>query len=340
MKAKETILIMVLASLIIFCYTTSIFAGETARTQVEFANGEILFPENKIPPVKIKDLKLGNFPEGTPEEILAQKEKVQKGKVYNGWNYSISDRSDTVYLILTDYDPATRIMKLFQISDNNFSGKPAIKLRWEGEYKGISEASSIKTSGGEPGSLYINKVKNGYKLQLRFENGNGVDLVPVAEIPASMILIKKEQEKLRVENGIMIFPEPDMPQVAIKDLKFNFSPDSPSEILSAKGKIFKWESDRTEQVTYLIPLEFDIATSTVKLLYVTNNKGTKYGPVKLVISGVYNGSEGSNVKPEKDKSNNPWAQFYIIPKGNTVEPRLLWPSGNNAYFFFFSELPV
>jgi len=91
-----------------------VFGGGTARTEVEITNGEIFFPEGKIPSLKIKDLGLRAFPEGTPEEILAQQNKLQKGKVY-GWNYAITEKSDTVYLVITEYDPATKTLKLFQI---------------------------------------------------------------------------------------------------------------------------------------------------------------------------------------------------------------------------------
>jgi hypothetical protein len=140
----------------------------------------------------------------------------------------------------------------------------------------------------------------------------------------------QEQKRVRVENGIVTFSEEDTPNINIKDLKFNFAPDAPEAIKAIQGKVFGSGVDKKGQAIYLIPLEYDSATKVIKLLYVTNNKGTQYKPTKLTAAGVFNGLEGNSIKPVGDNSEKPWAHFYTVPVDKGYNLRLLWASSGSV----------
>jgi hypothetical protein len=126
----------------------------------------------------------------------------------------------------------------------------------------------------------------------------------------------------------------------MKDLKFSFPSDSPTEIKAIQRKIYGSGSSSTGQVIYLIPLEYDLGTKTIKVLYVTNNKGTQWKPAIIKAGGVYNGLEGSALKPVNDKSDNPWVHFYTVPAEKGYNLRLLWASsGSNTNLRPVAELP-
>lgn len=56
----------------------------------------------------------------------------------------------------------------------------------------------------------------------------------------------QEQKGVKIENGVISFPEADTPSVNMKDLKFSFPADSPGEILGIQGKIFGKKLHREE----------------------------------------------------------------------------------------------
>lgn len=322
-----------LAVLTVALVSSSIsFAEEQIGVKIE--NGVISFLGADVPSVNIKDLKF-SFPTNSPEEILAIKGKIYGGKSKTGRG----DDRRTIYLIPLSYDSETKKIKILYIT-NNYGTSTKInpeKTPQEGIYNGLLEGASL----GRFATFYILKPTGTHKehrIRLRFYGADG-DFPPVAELPISAPAPKKEQEKIKIENGIISFPEADAPSVNIKDLKFSFSSDSPAEILAVRGKIYGWRSSRTDQATYLIPLEYDSGTKSIKLLYVSDNKGTQYKPTQFTAGGVYNGSEGSAVKPVNDKSDKPWARFYILPEKQNSKLRLAWQTGGDADFLPVAELP-
>ncbi|HEX2974432.1 MAG TPA: hypothetical protein VHO68_00715 [Bacteroidales bacterium] len=310
---------------------------------MEIAKGEILFPGEKvIQPVKISGLKL-NFPDGTPEEISFFKRKVLTGKIYNGRTNEVSPKSDTIYVIVDSYNPESKGLRFTHISDNfNQNGKP-FRINMEGEYAGLGMSTTVQSDTKNPwsGSLWIQKSKSEFKMRLIYPNGNGVDFVPVAEIPISAPTPKTEARKTIVENGVIVFPENDTPQVILKELKFSFPSDSPTEVLALKGKVYGSTSTKTGQTTYLVPIGFDPKSKVIRLFYVTNNSAQQTPkPVKMTIEGVYKGADGSELKPIHDKSDKPWVKFFIVSIDGVSKPRLLWPNGADYPFFVVAELPA
>jgi hypothetical protein len=163
-------------------------------------------------------------------------------------------------------------------------------------------------------------------------------LATVAVLVFSSVSFAEEQIGVKIENGVISFLGADVPSGNTKDLNFSFPPDSPKEILAIHGKIYRWKSSRTDQVAYLIPLEYNLGTKTITLLYVSNNKGTQYEPTKITVGGVYNGSEGSAVKPVNDKTDKPWARFYILPEQQNSKLRLAWQAGGDSDFSPVAEI--
>lgn len=152
---------------------------------------------------------------------------------------------------------------------------------------------------------------------------------------------KKEKGKIKNENGFIVFPQDNAPDVKIKeDLKFSLSPDSPEEIRAIQGKIYATRRGEDEKVIYLIPTGYDSGTKRIRLLYNTDNKGTQWKPEKTIIEGIYNGSEGSAVKSVNNKSDKPWARLHIFPEKQSLKLRLAWESGGNTDFFPVAELPI
>jgi hypothetical protein len=146
----------------------------------------------------------------------------------------------------------------------------------------------------------------------------------------SSVSFAQEQKGIKIENGILSFPEDDTPEVDLKNLRFSFTPDSPAEIKAIQGKIYGSGVDKKGQAIYLIPLAYDSATKEIKLLYVTNNKGTQYKPTKLTSTGTFNGVEGNSIRPIGDNPEKPWAHFYTLPTDIGYNLRLLWASSGSV----------
>ena len=163
----------------------------------------------------------------------------------------------------------------------------------------------------------------------------------IAEISIPEPAPKKEPGKIKIENGFVVFPQDNTPDVKIKeDLKFSLSPDSPEEIRAIQGKIYGTKRGEDEKMIYLIPAGYDSGIKKIKLLYVTDNKGTQWKPEKTIIEGIYHGSEGSAVKNINDKSDKPWARLHIISEKQSSKLRLAWETGGNTDFFPVAEFPV
>jgi hypothetical protein len=171
----------------------------------------------------------------------------------------------------------------------------------------------------------------------------------------SSISFAQEQGKVRIENGIIYFPEADIPTVNMKtDLKFSFSSDSPPEILAIQGKIFGGNAEKTsmgrgggktdERTVYIIPLSYDSVTKLVRLLYTTNNYGTRnLQPSKYIIGGIYGGSEGSDLKNVSSSNEQvPFIRFYVMEKEKQgYILRFRYSGGTtDGDFFPVAELPI
>jgi hypothetical protein len=168
-----------------------------------------------------------------------------------------------------------------------------------------------------------------------------------AEIPIPEPAPKKEPGKVKIENGVITFAEPNTPTVKLEEVKTNFPSNSPKEILAIQGSIYggEWRKDDNQwrgQILYLIPLSYDEATKEIRLLYVTNDEAIANSkPRKFIIGGIYNGSEGNAMKPITDKSDKPWARFFniITAKQGDYNLRLFFSSESGADFFPVAKLP-
>jgi hypothetical protein len=71
----------------------------------------------------------------------------------------------------------------------------------------------------------------------------------------SSVSFAQEQKGVKIENGIISFPDQVLQgiTVSLSELKLNYPPDTPKEILAIKGKIFKDE----HQSNYVIPMGYD-----------------------------------------------------------------------------------
>jgi hypothetical protein len=195
-----------------------------------------------------------------------------------------------------------------------------------------------RSGGTNNWRFYIRKERptflrnDGYELELE-----EVATLP-QEILSSRIAPKKSPEKMKIEDGIISFPETDVPRVITKDLKLSFPADSPERIRLIQGKIYRFFSENTGQATYLIPLGYDQGTKVIRFLFITNNKGTRFQPARMTIEGIYSESAEIALKPIGIKNDNPWAQLRMVPKDKGLELQLLWPSGSQSDLSFFAEL--
>jgi hypothetical protein len=160
----------------------------------------------------------------------------------------------------------------------------------------------------------------------------------------------EEQGKVRIENGVIYFPEANAPTVTLEEVKTNFPPDSPKEILAIQGKIYagkigKESSGRGVRsvgpMQYLIPLGYDPGTKTIRLLKMTANEGTTTKPSKYIIEGVYNGSEGGDLKRANYQTATPeLLRFYIKPMKQGYKLYIFWHTGSDVDLLPVAELPT
>jgi hypothetical protein len=127
---------------------------EPGRIKVE--NGFIVFPEDKMPDVKIKeDLKYSLSPEA-PEEIVAIQTKIY------GTRRPAGDKMN--YLIPAGYDSQTKRIKLLYVTNN--------------KVKYVTDKSDKPWA-----RLYILPEKQGFMLRLAWQTGGNADFFPVADLP-------------------------------------------------------------------------------------------------------------------------------------------------------------
>jgi CubicO group peptidase (beta-lactamase class C family) len=150
---------------------------------------------------------------------------------------------------------------------------------------------------------------------------------------------KKKPERVIIENGIIFFPEDDMQDVNIKELRFSFASDTPAEVLAIKGKVYGKKKVEGQKMMYLIPLEFNAGTRKIRLLYVSDNKGTGSKPVRYPVEGTYDGSNDIVLKPAGSKPDQPWASLYMGPEKQRGNLRLDWDVGGSTPFVPVAELP-
>jgi hypothetical protein len=293
--------------------------------QVEIKGNIMVFPQED----QIANLDLSKFATGRGLENVPQMYKHLIGNVYRAeWT---GGHGYKWYIFLQAYvDKGIK----FLVKSSAF-GFPFIIVCPEDNEK---EEYNCYVQGAKEGSIsgfdrYKIVLKKG--LPVIYQNNQKAEFYEAGKLPVLEVILgepapKKEQGELKIQNGIISFSEEDTPSVNMNDLKLSFAPDSPAEIKAIQGKIYGSGLSSKGQAIYLIPLDYDTGTKTIKLLYVTNNRGTQWKPAIITAGGVYNGLEGSALKPVNDKSDKPWVHLYTVLVEKGVNLRLLWASSGSV----------
>jgi hypothetical protein len=325
---------------VILFISYSVWAGE--KPQLKFNGSTIIFPKED----KLTDLDISKFEfekSTIPKELL-----FMFGKVYRGEFKNMSNPGATAYIMLTK--GVGNYIFLYASFSTHYRGSYHSEI--------VCPSDILRRSDGFPCSEKVVTAKGTWRLYLKkglpvlyandsfeadFQEAGNKNVPNGTSMRASVVepAPKKEPGRIKVENGFIVFPEDKMPDVKIKeDLKYSLSPEAPEEIVAIQTKIYGTRRPAGDKMNYLIPAGYDSQTKRIKLLYVTNNKGTQWDPIKILIDGIYSGSDGSPVKYVTDKSDKPWARLYILPEKQGFMLRLAWQTGGNADFFPVADLPM
>lgn len=124
-----------------------------------------------------------------------------------------------------------------------------------------------------------------------------------------------KQEKIEIRDGIIYFPEQDVPEINLSKLNFNVPDDAPKEIKDLQGKIYRGEStsarDRTKfkKVEYLILMSYDSSNKEIKFFY-SFAAGKKGKPGRDVLKGTY--MPGGSTVLERGRGNEQLDQQYRL----------------------------
>ena len=324
----SSLILAVLAVVLVFSSIS--FAEEQGKVKIE--NGVIYFPEKDLRNTKVvlSNLKF-NFPKDCPSEILATKGKIFYGELKDGRSYI-----QRTYIIPLGYSSDTGEMILYFVTESGYGGKPG--QNWlSGLFNPEGSTLQVVNASVMTQTYKVYFLKNGI-IRMRLSNGLDGDYKAIAETTISESIPEKKRGAVKIENGVIYFPEANAPTVKLDEVKTNFSSDSPKEILAIKGKIYGGGDLPT---TYLIPLGYDTGTKTLRLLKTTANEGTKFKPSKYTIGGVYNGSEGSSMKDVNSKPDAPPVlRFYIMPEKQGYKLHIEWETGGGDDLFPVAELPI
>ena len=105
-----------------------------------------------------------------------------------------------------------------------------------------------------------------------------------------------EEKRVEIKDGVIHFPESEMPTVTLSKLTQEFPSDCPQELLGIKGKIFRGELQKRigkRQVTatiisYIIPLGYNADTKEMAV-YTVQNKGYVKGYESTSVQGMLKG---------------------------------------------------
>jgi hypothetical protein len=256
-------------------------APKKEQGKVKIENGVISFPEQSLQGViiNLSQLKF-SFPSDTPKEIMGIKGKLFK-----------SDNSPD-YVIPVSYNSSTREIDLYCLwEQSSANGKP-LQYHRRGTFN--PEETLLRPEGGIG---FILKFEKNGKFTLTTDNQLKFVryLSPIAEIPvlAATSSVAVEQKGVKIENGIISFPDQVLQGVTIKlsQLKVNFPPDSPKEILATKGKVFKSDSSSD----YVIPESYNSDTKEI-ILHCIWEKSMSGKPLQLKLAGLFD-PKGSSLKP-------------------------------------------
>jgi len=111
-----------------------------------------------------------------------------------------------------------------------------------------------------------------------------------------------EEKKMEIKDGVIYFPEKELPTVTLSKLTFTFPPDCPQELLGIKGKIFRGELKKQGRritytiINYLIPLGYNADTKEMAVYLVQDKgyvKGYESTSVRGMLKGKFDAENGS-----------------------------------------------
>lgn len=330
-------IIILLSAIAVLFGITLAFAGELPTVKMDGSTAK--FPrEDKVTDKDIMKFVSGKNLNGIPQKYQFMLYKWWRGQLYDAnmkpwelWYIFISEFSDGKMCVVVANEKNKGLGSLICTAD----GVCSISGAKEG-----SAISFVKYN------LEVKEVK-GTKTPTLTGMASG-EFFEAGEIPEAIwgkktiqSVPQKDPEKIKVEDGIVVFPD-ESPDVNLKsEFKRIFSPNDPKEISVFSKQVYGREKPVNGLRTmYLVPLEYNPKTKVIKLVFSSDNKGASKAPGKFVIEGIYDEINGSSMKIIGDKSGSLWAKLFILPIENGYKIRLQW-SGNssNTDLFPVAEIP-
>jgi hypothetical protein len=128
-----------------------------------------------------------------------------------------------------------------------------------------------------------------------------------------------EEDQVEIRDGVIYFPEKDVPTVVPSKLTFSFPTDCPQEILNVKGKVFRGELKYGEagrrtsthtSLSYLIPMGYNSDTKEMAVYYVWGGARSFQGTLK----GTLDLANGSVLHLTGSTSTTEY-RLYFLEKG-------------------------
>lgn len=150
-----------------------------------------------------------------------------------------------------------------------------------------------------------------------------------------------EQTKVEFRDGMIIFPEKDIPEVNLTKLKFNIPDNCPPEILNLKGKLFRGElvhalNSTNKVITYFMLLSYNPDIKEM-IAYFVMDKGYENKPTKSMRSGLYDPENGTVLKSATTKHITQEYRLTFLKNG---QPRIRTSNGRDGDYKAVAELPT
>ncbi|HEX2974433.1 MAG TPA: hypothetical protein VHO68_00720 [Bacteroidales bacterium] len=286
-------------------------------------NGILTFPEKSLEGMVVNLSKAGfSFPEETPMELIAMKGKIWRGSLFT---------KDANYIFPLAYDSSTKEATFYCIWEESAATHKPIQVKLVGVFN--PKMFSLRLKGAPMGwAIYFQKD---LKFVMRSDGGLSAEFSLVGEIPIPQPAPKKDPWVVKIENGFVVFPDPEINDVYLDSLNFNFSIDSPPEILKMQKRVFIQRlKTKGGGAIYLIPIGYDSKTREISLLFL-NNRGSDGKPQEYILKGKYN-AEGTSLKNVINQKSYDFSGRLQV-SGSKVS--LIWANGSGTDLFGDVSIP-